>query len=132
LRKVTGLTDPSPEVQAFIGAYIRSIDVLRVLLALAREPGRESTAGDIAHAVKLAPEVTARHLETLCAHGLAAVTSGTPPQYRYAPRADELNRMVQELVRLDNERPVTLIRLVYSTAQSSAEAFAEAFRLRNP
>lgn len=124
------MEEPSPEVRAFIDAYIDSIDVLRVLLALAREPQRDWTNADVAALAQLSPDAAGAQLDRLCGNGLAQAAPGPPKTYRYAPRADEFHKMVQELIQLDDHRPVTLIRLVYARTTSSAQAFADAFRLR--
>lgn len=49
--------------------------------------------------------------------------------FRFKPRGAELTQMVEELATLDEERPVTLIKLIYSRPDT-LEAFADAFRLR--
>lgn len=117
-------------MRAFIDAYIESIDFLRVLLVLAREPAREWTATQVAHAVKQQEPQTAALLRRICATGLAAGPCQPGGTFRYSPRADEFHQMVQELIALDDRRPVTLIRMVYARGSSTAQAFADAFRLR--
>jgi DNA-binding IclR family transcriptional regulator len=123
------LEPPSAAVRAFIDAYVESIDLLRVLLFLARQPQQEWLVADVAAEAKLDPEVARGQLERLATHGLAARTEGSAG-FRYAPRAVEFDEMVHELIALDDHRPVTLIRLVYARKSSSAQAFADAFRLR--
>jgi hypothetical protein len=124
------LDDPSLAVRAFIDAYIESIDYLRILLVLARDPQREWTSTQVAHAVKQDLTATAAILERMCATGLAARPEGAADTFRYSPRAAEFHQMVQELIALDERRPVTLIRMVYARGSSTAQAFADAFRLR--
>jgi hypothetical protein len=125
------LEAPSTAVRAFIDAYVESIDMLRVLLLLARQPQREWRVEDVAAEVKLKPDVARAQLNRLVDHGLAAAQPAGPVMtFRYAPRAVEFDEMVQELIGLDDHLPVTLIRLVYARKSSSAQAFADAFRLR--
>lgn len=124
------LNEPSTTVCAFINAYIESIDLLRVLLLLAREPEREWRPAEIAAATVLPLDSTVFQLQRLLTTGMIAVVEESTATYRYAPRASEFNEMVQELIELDDCRPVTLIRLVYARKSSSAQAFADAFRLR--
>lgn len=60
--------------------------------------------------------------------GLAArLTDGT---YRYAAREDTLDRTAEAVVRLYNERPVTLVRLLYERPPTPVNTFADAFKLR--
>lgn len=132
-RKAGPLNEPSNEVRIFIDAFIESIDLLRILIALAREPNRTWTEHEMAGAVGFSLETTQQQLERLQRNGFAAAEMGPPRRYRYAPRAEEFDRMIRELVELDDHRPVTLIRLVYArTANSAAQAFADSFRFRKP
>ena len=123
---------PSSAVRAFINAYIESIDLLRVLLLLARERNRASTAVEVTKATALAPEVVQAQLQRLIAIGLVSSSDATESSFLYTPRAEELDQMVQELIQLDDTMPVTLIRMVYSRTSGSVQAFADAFRLRRP
>lgn len=50
-------------------------------------------------------------------------------EYQYHPRSPDLAKVVEELEALDRERPVTLIKLIYSRPDT-LEAFADAFKLR--
>jgi hypothetical protein len=52
-----------------------------------------------------------------------------PPRFRFAPGSPELRRAVELLRVAYNERPVTLVRLVYQRP-TTAQAFADAFRIR--
>jgi hypothetical protein len=124
------LEEPSAAVRAFIDAYVESIDSLRVLLLLARHPDRTWRVEDVSAGTALAPEAVLAQLQRLTATGLMVVAEDAPPAYRYSPRAAEFDEMVRELIELDDRRPVTLIRLVYARKSSSAQAFADAFRLR--
>lgn len=126
---------PSTAVCAFINAYIESIDFLRVLLLLARQPEREWNVTEVAAVTVLSRETAAAQLQRVTAAGLAAANPELPAAdvtqtFQYRPRAAEFHEMVQELIQLDNQKPVTLIRLVYARKSTSAQAFADAFRLR--
>jgi hypothetical protein len=126
------LDGPSAEVRAFIDAFVESIDFLRVLLVLARNAQRDWSATALGAATSLPAEVAAALAQRISTVGLASATQDAPPAYRYTPRAAEFAQMVQELIELDDRMPVTLIRLVYARKQLSAQAFADAFRLRGP
>ena len=56
------------------------------------------------------------------------------PAFRYAPRTEALGRSADGLAAAYNERPVTLVRLLYSRPQppSPVQSFADAFRIRKP
>jgi hypothetical protein len=124
------LEQPSAAVCAFINAYIESIDYLRVLLQLARQPEREWRADEVGAATALSGEAALTQLQRLTAVRLATASTESVTTFRYSPRVAEFDLMVQQLIQLDDRRPVTLIRLVYARKSSSAQAFADAFRLR--
>ena len=119
---------PSAAVCTFINAYVESIDYLRVLLLLARQPERTWTADETARKAAITPALALALLQRMVAVGLA--TASDAAEFRYAPRAVEFEEMVRELIDLDDRKPVTLIRLVYGRKSVSAQAFADAFRLR--
>lgn len=123
---------PSAAVCAFINAYIESIDQLRVLLLLARQRERARTVGEISAACGLPTDKVLILLQRLISVGLMASAGETEVTFQYGPRAVEFDQMVQELIQLDDQMPVTLIRLVYARQSGSAQAFADAFRLRRP
>lgn len=126
------MNEPSAEIRLFIAAFVESIDFLRVLLTLAREPDREWAATEAAAAVGSSLESARTQLDKICARGLAVRRDAPEVTYRYGPRAEELRQLVQELIDMDDHFPVTLIRLVYARPSSAAQAFADAFRLRKP
>jgi hypothetical protein len=49
---------------------------------------------------------------------------------RYRPASDELARHVSTLAQAYEERPVTLVRLIYALRDQRVRSFAEAFKLR--
>jgi len=115
-------------VCTFINAYVESIDYLRVLLLLARQPKRVWSVEEVAASVAITQELALAQLQRLVTTGL--IVAVAPAGYQYGPRAAEFDEMVQELIQLDDRKPVTLIRLVYARKSVSAQAFADAFRLR--
>lgn len=124
------MEEPTAAVCAFIDAHIESIDALRVLLCLARQPETAWTAAAVGTATNLPEDTVAAIMQRLTSAGLLATVAESAGEFRYAPRADEFRELVAELIALDDRRPVTLIRLVYARKSSSAQAFADAFRLR--
>lgn len=126
------MEQPSAAVCAFINAFIESIDHLRVLLVLARQPDRVWSVGEVCSATALPISTVTTQLQRLTALGLIVAIAEPAGTFKYGPRAAEFEQMVQELILLDDQRPVTLIRLVYARKSGSAQAFADAFRLRRP
>ena len=66
----------------------------------------------------------AKHLGVLRAAGLL------DEALRYAPASEELRRHVATLATAYDERPVTLVRLIYALRDDKIRSFADAFRLR--
>jgi hypothetical protein len=71
-----------------------------------------------------------RCLEELAAAGLLAAMG--KDEYRYAPAEADAGTAVDALAQMYNEKPVTLVRAIYSrpAAPPPMQAFADAFRLR--
>jgi hypothetical protein len=59
------------------------------------------------------------------------VREEAPQKFRYAPATPVLDQAARALVTAFNERPVTLIRAIYTLADSKIQSFADSFRLRN-
>ena len=114
------------DLQQFILKHVESVDHLRTLLLLRSDVRQPLTAMDVSARLYLEPKRAAAVLGALEAAGVAQEREG---RYRYEPASRELGKMVDELERLDRERPVTLIKLIYSRPDT-LEAFADAFKLR--
>jgi hypothetical protein len=72
------------------------------------------------------PEV-AKHLELFQQRGLIVRAEGD--QVRYQPASGEVDSHVRTLSRLYNERPVTLIRVIYALRDTKIKTFADAFTI---
>lgn len=120
------------EVRDLVGRRLGSMEEVEVLLLLAGVPDA------------LAPDEIRRRLRMpvsgLPMTSLARLVDcdlireepgDTGPAYRYAPARPELRRAVDLLGVAYNQRPVTLVRLVYHRPMA-AESFADAFRVRKP
>lgn len=115
----------------FLVANIESVVQLEILRVLAGEREKEWVAADLAPAVQAQPQTTARDLAALERRGL--VTAAPPPglRYRYGPRDPELGEKVRRLLQLYNERPVTMIRMIYALADTTFTRLADALRTRH-
>jgi hypothetical protein len=67
-------------------------------------------------------------LDALSARGLIAV--GGEGRIQYRPESETLDTMVRTLARAYNERPVTLIHMIYALRDSKIRSFADAFKFR--
>lgn len=124
------MDDPLEQTRSFVYARIPSVDHFRVLLLLHDDPERGWQASEIVGRLRLPPPVALAALADLHAKGLLGHDRATDC-YRYAPQTNELAEMVRKLADLDRERPVSLIRMIYSRP-TEPQAFADAFRIRKP
>jgi len=122
------MDDPLEEARAFVYANIPSVDHFRVLLLLHDDPERSWQAFEVVGRLRLPPPVAEAALAFL--HGRRLLRQDHADLcYRYAPHTPELSEMIHKLADLDRERPVSLIRMIYSRP-TEPQAFADASRIR--
>jgi hypothetical protein len=126
----TRMDDPLEQTRAFVYANIPSVDHFRVLLLLHDDPDRNWRASEIVGRLRLPLPATCTTLADLHAKGLVG-HDGADDCYRYAPQKEDLAAMVHKLAELDRERPVSLIRMIYSRP-TEPQVFADAFRIIKP
>ena len=118
------------EVRQLLARHLHTMEQVEALLLLARSGDRSLSADEVRTGLRL--EATAdlsRTLARLESSGLVAVEAGAPPRYRYAPSSVESRTAVELLAVAYNERPVTLVRMIYDRP-SPVQSFADAFRVR--
>ena len=111
-----------------IQRHLATMDHVELLMVL--RGGREESfpVARLAEQIRKPRELVQLCLNALASAGLAAqLSDGT---YRYAAREQTLDRTAEEVVRLYNERPVTLVRLLYERPPTAVNTFADAFKLR--
>lgn len=124
-------TEFSEALRSFIRDTIPSLDAAELLVMLTREPARAYDPGGAVEALKPTPlseENARRYLAHFEARGVAA--NAGEGRYRYAPADARIEELVKELVRAFNERPVTLVRVIYAAKDEKIRSFAEAFRIK--
>ena len=124
--------EPSEELRAFLRECMPNVDAVELLLAMAEAPGRAFEVRDLfstLRAIDATPALLRRYLNSFEQCGLIA-QEGTG--YRYAPSTEKLASIVEQLGMLYRERPVTLVRLIYSLREERIRAFADAFNLKKP
>lgn len=124
--------DPFPDdVRQFLEGNIDCLEQLETLRILESDPTRQWKATAIAREVQASPEAMAAHLAALHARGLILLQGREAnASCQYGPRTPELERAVARLLELYQQRPVTMIRMVYDRAGAALKTFADAFRLR--
>jgi hypothetical protein len=124
--------DPIPvEVKRFIEINIDSVDQLEILRVLGEDPMKEWSATALVQEVQTQVETIGQHLSALQVRGLLAInTQGSELSCRYGANNPETEDMINKLLQVYRERPVTMINLVYAKARRDIQSFAEAFRLK--
>jgi hypothetical protein len=116
----------------FVQSTVPSVEATELLLVVARMPAAWWSAEEAFARVGLGTSLSAadghRHLERFCLARL--VVTGPDKKMRYQPATDELAAHVRTLRQAYEERPVTLIRLIYALRDTTIRSFADAFSLR--
>jgi len=112
----------------FISDAIPTIDAAQLLVLLAQDPIRHWKVEDILQ--ELRPTVIAeseirRCLSLFLARGL--VVENQDGRFHYRPTSPDLDATVGALAKAFNQRPVTLIGIIYSR---KIQSFADAFKIK--
>ncbi|HET6372297.1 MAG TPA: hypothetical protein VFG76_03260 [Candidatus Polarisedimenticolia bacterium] len=123
------------EVSRFLDAHIDAYEQLEVLLLL-HGRGRRLESSEVAAAIGIEPAMVEEAAQHLVDHGLLQ-RDHPSPLLEFAPRREEVARVVDLLARVYAEDRVLLIRRMTTASlerlrRSSLRTFAEAFRLRGP
>lgn len=124
--------EPLPsDVIKFIDENIESIDQLEILRILSEDRQREWREAELASEVQAKVPAVHTAISAMQSRGLLAVTTdGLGIACRCGPQTPELEALVNRLLQVYKERPVTMIKVVYERAKDPLRAFADAFRIR--
>lgn len=121
--------DFSDEFCRFLHASVPSVQAAELLLLLAGDPAAALRPKEAAERVPAMGEAEAtKILQALHSNGLAM--AGVDQSYQYRPASEALKAHVDMLAKAYQERPVTLIRIIYALRDSKIRSFADAFRVR--
>ncbi|HEY2805613.1 MAG TPA: helix-turn-helix domain-containing protein [Gemmatimonadales bacterium] len=124
--------DLPDDVRRLIQTSIPTLEALEIVLLLARDPGREWHAQAIPQLLVPTPvseAAVSQYLAVLAEQGIVSVRDDQ--RFVYEPRTPEITRAIEGLIVAYHQRPVTLIRTVYASAEMrTIQSFASAFRLR--
>lgn len=124
--------DFSEDLLQLIRKVIPTFASAEVLVFMVQNAGEAKSAAELAEALR--PSVIG--ISVVDGY-LAAFKTGdlvheeAPQKFRYDPATSALDQAARALVTAFNERPVTLIRAIYTLADSKIQSFADSFRLRN-
>ncbi|HYD58361.1 MAG TPA: hypothetical protein VEB41_15765 [Burkholderiales bacterium] len=121
----------SDEFCRFIQDVIPAVDAAELLLFLADRPdlawNLADALGKMRPGVNITDADAERYVESFLARGLLERGEGKTLRYRTeSPDATSVRTLAQAY----EERPVTLIRMIYALRDQKIRTFADAFRLR--
>ena len=120
--------DFSEDFCRFLQEAVPAVDAAELLLLFRGRPEMALTADEAV--ARLGPGVSpgdvAGYLARFVSRGLLALEGD---RYRYCPES-ELAPQVEKLAVAYNQRPVTLIRVIYAFRDGRIRSFADAFKLR--
>jgi hypothetical protein len=117
------------DLLTFIREHIRSVWALELLLFLKRDPDKSWSAEELVREMRASTPLISTNLEALQRAGLTVCDEAG--RCRYAPAAEVLDRLCNELEAAYRERPVALINVIASPPDK-LQSLADAFRIRKP
>lgn len=118
----------APELQKFIVQYISNIEQLEILRIFVNEPDRTWSETEIFKKIQSSPQSVSDNLLHFSKAGILAAESDRC--YRYSRKNEELLRIVENLIAIYRERPVTVIEAIYKMQTDPIWQFADAFNVR--
>lgn len=125
-------SDFSDDFCRFLQSTVTTVDAAELLLAIARNPEAAASLGELLG--QLGPDVriteaeAAKQAEHFQGRGLVEMDASR--RVRLRPATPALEAHVRTLAKVYNERPVTLIRMIYALRDARIQSFADAFKLR--
>lgn len=116
----------------FLQHSVTSVEAAELLLVVLERPEQSRKLGELVASLGSTTTLTeaeaARHVDLFETRGLVAREEDGGIIYR--PTSAEIDAHVRTLARLYNERPVTLIRVIYALRDTRIKSFADAFKFR--
>ncbi|PKL77149.1 MAG: hypothetical protein CVV27_06660 [Candidatus Melainabacteria bacterium HGW-Melainabacteria-1] len=125
--------DGIPEdIKRFIHGHIDSVAKLEALLLLRNQPEQAWDPERLARRLYVSASETGQILNDLAASALCVPVAAQSRQYHYQPTTAELRNLVERLADLYSRRLIPVTNLIHQRAsgKSSAQQFADAFKLR--
>jgi hypothetical protein len=117
----------SADVEQFISDYIRTVEHLEVLLAVATAPQGKTSASDVFAKVRSSEASVRDRLDELGAEGLL-IREGDI--FCINPKNPATGDTINELARAYKERSIRVIQTIYSDRRRAMHELSDAFRFR--
>jgi hypothetical protein len=121
----------SDNLLQLLAAAVPTFPAAELLVFLAGHTERIWSAEDIVNAIKpisISIVTVQEYMALFKANGI--VDEKTKGEFMFTPASSSLQAAVEELTHAYNERPVTLIRIIYTVSEDSIQSFADSFRLK--
>lgn len=125
---VSGTNAIPDDLMQFVGASIKSVWTLELLLYLWRSAGRACSTNELVRELRASDSIVSDGLAALQNAGL--VSPDGHGSVRYAPASSTFDHLVQQLAQLYRERPVMVTNAIFAGPDRRIHSFAEAFRLK--
>jgi hypothetical protein len=111
-------------VLSFVRSAIKSAWSLELLLLLYREPGQSWTGAALVRELRGSEHLVNESIATLAAAGL--VEHGEAG-VRYRPQSGELGGVVAALDELYRQKPLTVLKAIFTSPSDKIRSFSDAF-----
>jgi hypothetical protein len=129
---MTGADKPLPEdVRQFVLSTVESVPFLEAMLLLRREPTVAWTGAVLADRLYIREAEAEALLSALSRAGLVAKDTAAPPNFRFAPQSEALEKVIGHVAETYAKRLVAVTSLIHQRSGWGAQQFADAFRIRN-
>ena len=118
------------EVQRFLVDHIDSIAELEAVLILREHRDQSWPCSLVADRIYASEEITAGLLVMLAKRGFLTADEMTPTSFRYAPRSQEIARLLDQLAEVYAKYLVLVTDLVHKKSRRNIQGIAEAFKFR--
>ena len=116
-------------MRELVRMHVRSMDHVEVVVRLSDKQGAGMTDQELRSATRLEPKQLIGALDDLVGAGILRF-DGAARSWHYEPQSAQDRSAIESLTTLYHQRPVTLVKLIYSMPSRSIATFADAFRLR--
>jgi hypothetical protein len=118
----------SHELKQFVEHNIESVPQLEALLLLRKERGRGWKPVDIAKSLYIQEDAASALLADFARRGFVNQATSDAGAVVYRPRDETIDRLIEELEVVYQNRRVAVISLIYSKPLNKVQTFADAFR----
>ncbi len=112
----------------FAASSFNSVWSLELLLVLKRTPGRSWGADELIRELRSSQAVVSGALANLLGAGL--VVKQEDGRYQYQTVPGRMEELVNELQKIYDTKPTTIIRVIVSTSNRKLKILSDAFRLK--